>query len=155
MTKTSAIATCVVLAGAVAVAIWLSPIGPTRNETNVAPAAAPATPASRPAANPSNVTRVSYAPVMSPTLMHHTKPLLNEGTDMSMAAKGFRSAEQFAAVAHAARNLDIPFVVLKDKVLERRMSLTSAIRATKPDVNAGIEAERALAEARSDLARKR
>lgn len=72
---------------------------------------------------------------------------------MAMAADGFRTAEQFAAVAHAARNTDVPFVLLKHRVLKEGKTLEAAIRASKPDMNARVEARRALAEARSDIAR--
>ena len=80
------------------------------------------------------------------------QPLLNRGTDMSVASAGFQSAEQFGAVAHAARNTGVPFMVLKDRVLNERQSLARAIHGLAPDVNAQLEAARALAEARSDLA---
>jgi hypothetical protein len=47
-----------------------------------------------------------------------SKPVLSEGMNLAIAAKGFRSGEEFAAVAHASRNLDVPFMVLKHRVLE-------------------------------------
>jgi hypothetical protein len=72
--------------------------------------------------------------------------------DMTRVSAGFRDAEQFAAVAHAARNNDIPFALLRDRVIEKDKSLEMAIRELKPDVNASIEAQRAVAEARSDIA---
>ena len=71
---------------------------------------------------------------------------------MSIAAQDFRNAEQFAAVAHAARNTEIPFMVLKHRVVNERKPLATAIRESKPDVDAVVEAQRARAEARSDLA---
>ena len=72
---------------------------------------------------------------------------------MSLAAEGFRNAEQFAAVAHAARNTEIPFVLLKHRVLNEGKTLATAIRESQPTINAETEATRAVAEARSDLAR--
>ena len=72
--------------------------------------------------------------------------------NMTGVSAGFRDAEQFAAVAHAARNTDIPFALLRHRVIEQDKSLEAAIRELKPDVNAAIEAELALAEARSDIA---
>jgi len=72
--------------------------------------------------------------------------------DMTRVSAGFHDAEQFAAVAHAARNTDIPFALLRHRVIEKNKSLEAAIRELKPDVNAAIETERAVAEARSDIA---
>ena len=54
-------------------------------------------------------------------------------------------------VAHAARNTQVPFVVLKDRVLNRGESLAEAIREFKPELDAKSEVARARAEARSDL----
>ena len=95
-------------------------------------------------------------PAIAPSATElHTqlKPLLNEGADMSLAPEGFRNAEQFAAVAHAARNTEIPFVLLKHRVLDEGKTLAAAIRESQPTINAETEATRAVAEARSDLAR--
>jgi len=87
----------------------------------------------------------------SPELHARLKPVLNRGANVSIAASDFEDAAQFAAVAHAARNTDIPFMLLKNQVL-RGMSLTDAIRSLRPDANAGVEAELATAEAAVDLA---
>jgi len=78
--------------------------------------------------------------------------VLNRGANMSLAAEGFRSAEQFATVAHAARNTDVPFVLLKHRVLNEGKSVAEAIRESKPAVNAAVEADLARAQARSDVA---
>ena len=71
---------------------------------------------------------------------------------MADAASGFRDAEQFATVAHAARNTNVPFVVLKHRVLEEKQTLAQAIRASRPDVNAAREVVRAHDAARFDIA---
>jgi hypothetical protein len=71
---------------------------------------------------------------------------------MKMASEGFRDAELFASVAHAAKNTEVPFVLLKHRVLREGMTLDRAIAELKPNVNAAIEAQRARAEARSDIA---
>jgi hypothetical protein len=92
-------------------------------------------------------------PASTPELHEHLKPVLNRGTKMSIAADGFESAEQFAMVAHAARNTEVPFMVLKHRVLEEGKSLTAAIRESKPDVNAAAEVRRARAAARQDLSK--
>ena len=71
---------------------------------------------------------------------------------MDVAAEGFRSGEEFATVAHAARNTNVPFLVLKHQVLEEGRSLADAIHQVKPDVDAKAEAARAQAAAKSDIA---
>lgn len=43
-------------------------------------------------------------------------------------------------------------MVLKHRVVNERKPLATAIRESKPDVDAVVEAQRAQAEARSDLA---
>ena len=88
----------------------------------------------------------------SPALHARLKPLLNRGANVTVAANDFEDAAQFAAVAHAARNTEIPFMLLKHQVLRGGMSLTDAIRSLRPDANAGVEAELAAAEAAVDLA---
>ena len=77
--------------------------------------------------------------------------MLNRGANMAMAAEGFRSAEEFATVAHAARNTAVPFVLLKHRVLNEGKSVAEAIRESKPAVDAGVEANLARAQARSDI----
>jgi hypothetical protein len=111
---------------------------------------------SRQPASATRVTTRATTPAIVPSateLQEQLKPLLNQGADMTVASEGFRNAEQFAAVAHAARNTEVPFVLLKHRVLNEGKTLAAAIRESKPDMNAEIEATRALAEARSDLAR--
>ena len=106
-----------------------------------------------------DVEKTTIAPDVVPSLpatqaeLHdRLKPLMNRGTRMEQAAEGFRDAEQFAAVAHAARNTGVPFVVLKHRVLEERQTLARAIRASKPDLDAEHEAARARNAARFDIA---
>ncbi len=90
--------------------------------------------------------------VSAPELHARLKPLMSRGTNMKLAADGFDDAGEFAAVAHAAQNTDVPFVVLKHRVLDEKKSLAAAIHESKPDLNARLEANRAWAEARSDVA---
>jgi hypothetical protein len=87
----------------------------------------------------------------SPELQKRLKPLLNEGADLAVAADGFHNAEQFATVAHASRNTQVPFMVLKHRVVSEGMTLQAAILELKPDLNASVEATRAKAEAKMDL----
>ena len=79
------------------------------------------------------------------------KPVLNRGTKVEIAAQGFSTAEQFATVAHAARNTEVPFMVLKHRVLDEGKTLAAAIRESKPNVNAVAEVRRARAAARQDI----
>jgi len=116
----------------------MEPVRATRPSASTARAAAPATP--RIAASHEQVKR-------------HVKPLLNSGADMTIASAGFPDAEKFVTTAHAARNTQIPFVVLKDRVITKGQTLASAIRESKPELDATLEANRALAAARADLAR--
>jgi hypothetical protein len=138
-------------------------------ETPTAPptaAATPSTDAAKPRRVPApravakkDVERTTIAPDVVPTLpatqaeLHERlKPVLNRGTKMELAAEGFRDAEQFATVAHAAHYTGVPFAVLKHRVLEQDQSLVRAIRESKPDVDAEREVTRARNAARFDIA---
>jgi hypothetical protein len=153
----------------VALGIWVAPSLMDRDtEPATPPAAAVSTPAEpaapRRATAPravarKNVERTTIAPDVVPTLpatqpalQARLKPVLNRGTRIEKAAEGFRDAEQFATVAHAARNTGVPFAVLKHRVLEEDQSLARAIRASKPDVDAEREVMRANNAARFDIA---
>ena len=119
------------------------------------PAAAPAS-APRAAVSDARTTksaaRAVAIPTSTPALQTRLKPVLNRGTNMTKAAEGFQDAEQFATVAHAARNTQVPFMLLKHRVLNEGRSLSDAIRASRPEVNAANEAKRARTQARSDIA---
>jgi hypothetical protein len=97
-------------------------------------------------------TRTARVEVAAPALQERLKPVLNRGANLTMAAEGFRSAEQFATVAHAARNTSVPFLLLKHRVLNEGKSVAEAIRESKPAANAAVEANLARAQARSDIA---
>jgi hypothetical protein len=96
--------------------------------------------------------RARSIPAAAPALHEQLKPLLNKGADMGIASEDFGTAEQFAAVAHAARNTKVPFMVLKHHVLYEGKSLEDVIHEFKPDLNAAAEAKRARAEAKSEIA---
>ena len=115
----------------------------------VASAPAPATPPSR--ARAVRLERVP--PATAPAVQQHVKRLLNAGTNPEMAAEGFGNARELMTVAYAARNTDIPFVLLKHRVLRERMSLASAIQQSRPELDEIAEVNRARAEARADLSR--
>ena len=90
-------------------------------------------------------------PVSAPELHARMKPVLARGTKLPLAADGFRDAEQFATVAHAAKNTQVPFTLLKHRVIVEGQSLEKAIRASKPDSDARGEVARARASAKSDI----
>ena len=164
----SKVAIAIGAAGAVALTIWLASAPGTvtppvdrgartvADRPDVARTSLPKRAATTPAEpapvrpNASTVVVPSYL-VAQPKLADRVQPLLQRGADVELAAQGFASPEMFAAVAHAAHNLDVPFVVLKHRVLNERLTLSKAIAATRPDVNAKEEASRAVAAGRADV----
>jgi hypothetical protein len=94
---------------------------------------------------------VMTIPVSAPELHERMKPVMARGTKLPLAVEGFTSAEQFATLAHAARNTQVPFILLKHRVLTEGQSLEDAIRASKPEIDARTEALRAMGEARADI----
>jgi len=94
---------------------------------------------------------VMTVPRSAPELHARMKPVLARGTKLPLAVEGFTDAEQFAALAHASRNTQVPFILLKHRVLTEGMSLEDAIRASKPDIDARVEALKAKGEARADI----
>ncbi len=99
----------------------------------------------RPVANP-------FEPIMTasaPRVQEHAKPMLNEGTNVEMAAEGFNDATLFVSTVYAARNTGIPFMVLKHRMLKEGHTLSEAIRLSKPELDAVSEMERARTKARA------
>jgi hypothetical protein len=94
---------------------------------------------------------VMTIPVSAPELHARMKPVLARGTKLPLAVEGFTDAAQFATLAHAARNTQVPFILLKHRVLTQGQSLEEAIRASRPDMDAKTEALRAMGEARADI----
>ena len=90
-------------------------------------------------------------PASEPRLQARLKPVLNRGAKMEVASEGFRSAEEFATVAHAAHNTNVPFMLLKHRVVTEGRSLEDAIRESKPGMDAKAEVQRARDAARSDV----
>ena len=128
-----------------------APAKPTRvtRVNRVARAAASAVGAPTPESTPRLVMTI---PVSAPELHARMKPVLARGTKMPLAVEGFTSAEQFATIAHAARNTQVPFILLKHRVLVEGQSLEEAITASKPDIDARSEVQRARQEAKADMA---
>lgn len=117
------------------------------------PVVAPLEARTLPAA-PARTARLERVPTASAKpVQEHVKQLLSRGTDVRKAAEGFPNAYQLMTVVYAAKNTEIPFVVLKHRVLGQGQSLAAAIAAFKPDLDGTAEANRARAEARAELAR--
>jgi hypothetical protein len=98
-----------------------------------------------------NTVETILVPLWEPELRDRVKAVLNQGSRLEIAASDFDSPEQFMTVAHAARNTKLPFMVLKDRVVNRGESLAEAIREFRPELDAKAEVTRARAAARSDL----
>jgi hypothetical protein len=146
------------VAGAIALGVYAVPRIDMDRHNDSAPVVTESRPAeTAPAVKreaPRAARRAPAAPAVAvdaPELHARLKPVLNRGTKMTVAADGFSNAEQFATIAHAAKNTGVPFVVLKHRVLEEGKSLTAAIRESKPDLNAAAEVRKARAAAREDL----
>ena len=150
--------------GAFALGLAVGPIVGARGRTaSVAPEAPPpATVVSVPdkAPAPESAPVRAAAPKLErvPTasaepVQKQAKLLLNRGADVKKASEGFANGYQFMTVAYAARNTDIPFMVLKHRVLTEGKPLAAAIAELKPELDHVAEANRARAEARADLAR--
>ena len=149
------------LVGAFALGVWTGPHITERADRAASAVhdtvVVPGTPDEAKAAGEARATtraaaRTARVEVSAPALQDRLKPVLNRGANLALAAEGFRSAEQFATVAHAARNTQVPFVLLKHRVLNEGKSVAEAIRESKPAANAAVEANLARAQARSDIA---
>ena len=103
----------------------------------------------RPEANP-------FEPVLPPSaepVQKIAKAVLNEGTDVGIAADGFNDATLFVSAAYAAKNTGIPFMVLKHRMVTEGRTLSEAIRLSRPELDAMVEMERARSKARADVGR--
>lgn len=156
---------------AVAVGYWVVPVQPRARSTDALaierlesepPRIAPepttlamatmSVPADRPSW--SGVTVVPALPAIppsSPGLLERMRPVLKRGTNLAKASADFTDAMEFAAVAHAAQHTNVPFMLLKQRVVHEGMTLADAIRASQPDADAEVEADLALAKARADV----
>lgn len=97
-------------------------------------------------------TAAVVVPASTPELHQRLKGVLRQGAKMDVAADGFKSAEQFATVAHASRNTDVPFMLLKYRVVEEGKTVEAAIRESKPNLDVPAEVARAREQAREDVA---
>jgi hypothetical protein len=87
----------------------------------------------------------------SPRLVAKIQSLLPAGMAADQAAFGFRTQMQFVSAVFAARNLDLPFGELKTRLLTHGMSLDQTIHTLRPEVDATVEADRALRQADAAL----
>ena len=85
----------------------------------------------------------------APSVQKIAGSVLNQGTNVEMAADGFNDATLFVSTAYAAKNTGIPFMVLKHRMLKEGHTLSEAIRMSKPELDAVVEMERARAKARA------
>jgi len=77
---------------------------------------------------------------------------LPAGTDLQLAAGGFKNLGAFVSAVHVSNNLGIPFADLKTHILNGNgASLGDAIHFFKPDVDATAEAKRAQKQAKKEL----
>ena len=68
---------------------------------------------------------------------------LPPGTDLTIAAGGFRRLELFVATIHASTNVAVPFVELKRRIVNDGMTLGQAIQDIRPRAQYWSEAHRA------------
>ncbi len=127
------------------------PAAPAARRPHAAPPPARDATAGRVVKKESNTIEAISVSAWQPEFRNRVKAVLNPGAKPEIAAADFDNAEQFLTVAHAARNTQVPFMVLKDRVLNQGQSLTQAIHEFKPDLDARAEVTRARQAARADL----
>lgn len=77
---------------------------------------------------------------------------LPAGTDLMDAALGFKNLGQFVAAVNVSTNLQLDFIELKTRMVDRKMSLGQAIQDLKATASATVEAQRAEYDARVMIA---
>ena len=78
--------------------------------------------------------------------------LLPAGTDLQLAAQGYKNLGQFVAAVHVSHNLGIPFDQLKAKMIgPPKESLGHAIHALKPAASATQETKKGKKQAKQDI----
>jgi len=88
----------------------------------------------------------------NPKLSERLKGLFPEGTDLQLAADGFRNVGLFVAAARVSHNLNIPFDQLKSTMMgPPEKNLGAAIHELKPDADAKAEARKAEKQAKKDM----
>jgi hypothetical protein len=101
-----------------------------------------------PVTPPTTPVVLTPAPVpKNPKLVARLQSMLPAGLTVAQAATGFKNQGQFIAAVNVSRNLGIPFVDLKTKMVGQGLSLGQSIQALRPGVNAPREAMRAQRQA--------
>ena len=93
--------------------------------------------------------------IVSPGLVAKLQPMFPPGTDLNLAAAGFKNQGQFVAAAHVSQNLGIPFVALKTEMVENGASLGHAIQILRPRADASVEVTRAENQADATIEKSR
>jgi hypothetical protein len=85
-------------------------------------------------------------------LSNKLQGLLPTGTNVQLAAQGFKNLGQFVAAVHVSHNLGIPFDQLKTKMIgPPKESLGKAIHALKPTANSREETKKGEKQAKQDI----
>ncbi len=88
----------------------------------------------------------------NPKLKATLSALLPLDTDLKDAAKGFGQLRQFVASVHAAKNMNIPFSLLKATMTNRSSKgLREAIAELRPIDDAGAAVKKAEQQANEDM----
>jgi hypothetical protein len=66
---------------------------------------------------------------------------LPQGTDLMLAAAGFRNLGQFVAAVNVSNNLGIPFTQLKTQMVDNKLSLGQAIQKLRPGSDSQLAAQ--------------
>jgi hypothetical protein len=95
------------------------------------------------------------APIVVPARLATALAPMLDGLNATVAARDFRTLEQFVTVLVISRNLEIPFVTLKKRVVSERQAVEAAVKRMRPLANAAQEVARADKEARALIAANR
>jgi hypothetical protein len=129
-----------------------TPVATVETDVPIAPAPpASSARASKSSAEAATVPDLVALPASTPAVQDRLKNVLRSGAKMDVASEGFDNAEQFATVAHASRNTEVPFMLLKHRVVEQGKSVESALEESNPELDASAEVSLARAQAREDM----
>lgn len=101
---------------------------------------------------PVTLTRVQQKLQKNTKLAAKLQARLPVGTDLMLAAAGFKNLGQFVAAVNVSNNLQIPFADLKTSMVTEGLSLGQSIQALRPAASATVEASRAEYDAQSMIA---
>jgi hypothetical protein len=118
-----------------------------RGSTGTAPEATPTVKHTRRVASTGTLSPVQQKLQRNTNLANRLRGRLPAHIDVISAASGFRNLGQFVAAVNVSNNLGIPFVTLKSRMVDDRMSLGRAIKDLRPSADSRKEARRAEADA--------